>query len=211
MLMRKKVPEITICRISLYRRALSLLREQGCQTVSSHKLGQIVSCSADQIRKDLSHFGGFGESGRGYDVKKLQGSLTKILGLDKEWKVALVGVGNLGSALLAYKGFRESGFHICAVFDNNKKKVGKKIGGLVIQHISRLKETVKRKNIRIGIIAVPLQPAKAVADLFISAGVRSILNFAPVKITVPDYVKLRDADLSMELECLCYFLSGGVR
>ena len=141
-------------------------------------------------------------------LQELKDAISEILGLDTTWNVALVGAGNLGSALLAYPGFRERGFGISAVFDNDLLKIGKKWEDIVIQDISELPKTVKERDIRIGIITVPPQVSQDVADMLVSCGVRAILNFAPTRITVPEGVRLRNAELTRELECLSYFLTN---
>jgi len=204
---KKKIPEAAIIRLSIYNRALGKIEKQGVEIISSDELGDRVGCSAAQIRKDLSCFGEFGEVGKGYFVRDLRDAISRILGVDRKWNVALAGAGHLGPALLAYPGFREQGFNIVAVFDNDLSKIGKKWEGIVIQDTSELPKTVKEQDIRIGIIAVPTQVSQEIVDTLTSCGVRAILNFAPVSITVPEGVELRNVDLSTELECLSYFLT----
>lgn len=203
----RKAPEAAIRRLSVYLRILVDLHRQGVQEVSSEELAQKVGFSADQIRKDISYFGEFGVAGVGYDVAKLKDHLAQILGIDRPWNVALVGVGNLGSALLAYPGFKTSGFHIVAAFDNDLLKIGKTWENVKIEDVARIPEVVKEKQIKIGIIAVPAKSAQMVADYLINSGVKTLLNFAPVVISVPEQVKLRNVDLTVELEVLSHFLS----
>ncbi len=205
---KRKIAEAVIARLSIYNRALGRIEKQGVEIISSDELGDRVGCSADQIRKDLSCFGEFGEIGKGYFVRDLRDAISRILGVDRKWNVALAGAGHLGSALLAYPEFRQRGFDIVAVFDNDLSKIGKKWEGIVIQDTSELPKTVKEQDIRIGIIAVPTQVSQEIANMFTSCGIRAILNFAPASITVPEGVELRNVDLSTELECLSYFLTN---
>jgi redox-sensing transcriptional repressor len=208
---KKRIAKGTIMRLSVYKRVLCSLEKNGVEVISSDELEDKVGCSAAQIRKDLSCFGEFGETGRGYNVRNLKDAISQILGLDKKWSMALIGVGHLGSAILAYPGFRERGFDIIAAFDNDIRKIGKRWENVVIQDISELSKTVKERDIKIGIIAVPAQISQEIANMLIACGVKAILNFAPAKITVPEDVELRNADLSTELECLSYFLNNEVR
>lgn len=208
---KRKVAEAGIARLSIYNQILAQLSKRGVEIISSEELGEKAGCSGAQIRRDLSCFGEFGETGRGYYVRDLKDAISRILGTDRKWNVALVGVGNLGSALLAYPGFGERGFHIAAVFDNDLRKIGKRWEDVTIQDISELPKTVKAREIRIGIIAVPSGVAREVAHMLVSSGVRAILNFAPVRIEVPEGVNLRTADLTTELECLSYFLTNEAR
>ena len=205
---KKGIAQIVVPRLSTYNRVLDDLDRGGVEIISSEELGERTGYSAAQIRKDLSSFGEFGQVGKGYYVKELKKAISQILGLDRTWNVALVGAGNLGSALLAYPGFRERGFNIVAVFDNDLRKVGKKWEDVVLHDISEITEKVREKDIQIGIIAVPAETAQWVADMLVSSGVRAILNFAPVRIVVPRGVELRSAELSSELECLSCFLAS---
>lgn len=205
---KKRIGQTVVPRLSTYNRVLDKLDREGVEIISSEELGERTGYSAAQIRKDLSFFGEFGQVGKGYYVKELKDAISQILGLDKTWNVALVGAGNLGSALLAYPGFRERGFKIVAVFDNDLRKIGKKWEDVILHDISEIAEKVKEKEIQIGIIAVPAEAAQGVANMLVSSGIRAILNFAPVRIVVPEEVELRSAELSSELECLSYFLTN---
>ena len=205
---KKRIAEAAVARLSTYNQALDELDRLGVEIISSDELGERVGYSAAQIRKDLSCFGEFGKAGRGYYVKELKESISQILGTDRTWNVALVGVGNLGSALLAYAGFRERGFKIVAVFDNDLRKIGKKWEDVILQDISELAEKIREQDIQIGIMAVPAEVAQRAADMLVLSGIRAILNFAPVRIVVPEDVELRSAELSSELECLSYFLTN---
>ena len=205
---KKRIAQTVVPRLSTYNRVLDKLDREGVEIISSEELGERTGYSAAQIRKDLSFFGEFGQVGKGYYVKELKDAISQILGLDRTWNVALVGAGNLGSALLVYPGFRERGFKIVAVFDNDLRKIGKKWEDVVLHDISEIAGKVKEEGIQIGIIAVPAEAAQRVANILISSGIRAILNFAPVRIVVPEDVELRSAELSSELECLSYFLTN---
>ncbi len=205
---KRKIAQTVVPRLSTYNRALDKLDRDGVEIISSEELGERTGYSAAQIRKDLSFFGEFGQVGKGYYVEELKDAISQILGLDRTWNVALVGAGNLGSALLAYPGFRERGFKIAAVFDNDLRKIGKKWEGVILRDISEMQEKIKEEDIQIGIVAVPVEAAQQVVDMLVLSGIRAILNFAPVRIFVPEDVELRSAELSSELECLSYFLTN---
>ena len=204
----KRLPEVGVMRLSLYARELSRWEREGRTYISSAALGEALGLSAAQIRRDLSVCGQFGTSGRGYEVRRLRASLTSILGLSgRTWRVALAGVGNLGSALLAYRGFRERGFIFHLAFDADPAKVGRLIHGVRIEAIRQLVPLIQRDTIDIGIIAVPVDQAQRVCDAFVEGRVSGIVNFAPTRLSVPGRVKVRHVDLSMELEQLTYHLS----
>ncbi|MFA4991794.1 MAG: redox-sensing transcriptional repressor Rex [Candidatus Omnitrophota bacterium] len=199
-----KIPPPIIPRISIYYRAL--LSQRGPGSISSEELSSITGCSAAQIRKDLTYFGQFGTPGRGYQVEGLKQKLSEILGKDKAWDVALIGAGNLGSALLAYKGFKNQGFNIRYAFDNDKKKINKTHQGIRIRDISDLKSAVRSNKIDIAIVAVPQEDAQRVIDILVNAGIKAILNFAPIRPKAQPSVQLLNIDLSIELEKLTHFL-----
>lgn len=204
----KKIPETTIRRLSLYFRQLSFLEKSGIVSISSSGLSQRLGFTDAQIRRDFSYFGQFGQSGIGYPVSELKKVIAKILGLDhKIWNVALVGVGNLGCALLAYKGFKEQGFFIKAAFDSNPRKIGRSFRGIKIGSLKKISSLIKERDITIGIIAVPSEAAQEVANILSRSGIRGIINFAPVRINVPSRIIVRNVDLSMELENISYFLA----
>jgi redox-sensing transcriptional repressor len=205
---KRKIAEAAIARLSIYNRALGEIEKEGLKIISSDELGDKIGYNAAQIRKDLSCFGEFGEVGKGYFVRDLRDAISRILGVDRKWNVALAGAGHLGSALLAYAEFRDRRFDIVAVFDNDLSKIGKKWEDIVIQDVSELPKTVKEQDIRIGIITAPAEVSQEIADMLTSCGVRAILNFAPVSITVGEGVELRNVDLATELECLSYFLTN---
>lgn len=206
-MLTKKIPETSIRRLSLYFRQLTNLEKGGIISISSSGLSQCLGFSDAQIRRDLSYFGQFGRSGIGYRVSELKKSIAGILGLDnKIWNVALVGAGHLGSALLAYRGFKEQGFFIKIAFDLSPHKIGRSFKGVKIEGLNKIPSLIKQKKITIGIIAVPAEDAQEVAYLLAKSGIRGILNFAPVRINVPPKVIVRNVDLSMELENISYFL-----
>ena len=206
-----KLSDVIITRLSVYLRILSEFEEWRRETVSSAGMAKLTGFTDAQIRKDLSSLGQLGISGMGYDVKHLREVLSQVLGLGKQWKVALVGAGNLGLALLAYPGFKKQGFNIIAVFDSDLGKVGKKRAGIIIRNVEELADTVRSAGIKIGIIAVPASEARKVADNLLRAGVECILNFAPLRLKLPQEVKVRNVDLTMELENFSCFLTNKSR
>lgn len=207
--MKINIPNITIRRLSLYYRALLESRKK--DVISSNELSKFTGFGAAQIRRDLAYFGQFGVPGKGYDIEVLKREILRILGIDKEWRVALVGVGNLGSALLSYKGFREQGFNIVAAFDADVRKIGKTLETITIQDISELRETIKKLSIKMAIVTVPGTFAQSVINSLVKSGVKAILNFAPIRPNVPKNVELLNIDLSIELERLAYFLARSIR
>ena len=204
----KKIPEGAISRLFIYLRELSQFAKVNIHTVSSAELGERANLSDAQVRKDLGYFGQFGTSGAGYNTAELRTALSRILGKDKIWNVAVVGAGHLGSALLAYPGFKERGLNIVAAFDNDARKIGRQMKDIGVQSTDQLAKTVKEKKISIAIVAVPAKVAQEVVDQLIASGVEYILNFAPTSIVVPERVKIKNVDLSRELETLSYFLTN---
>jgi len=203
----QRIPDMVIRRLSIYSRVLSTLVEKDIDLVSSEELGRLSDCPGTQVRKDLAYFGQFGTRGVGYRSSELKSEISKILGTDRRWNVALVGVGHLGTALLAHERFKKHGFDIIAGFDVDKSKVGQKFHGVEIKDISELGKNISEKRIKIAVITVPAQSAQTVADLLVDAGVEAILNFAPVNLSVPQNVILKNVDLSLELEGLSFFLT----
>lgn len=202
----RPIPEATVARLPIYLRCLlELAEERGELTVSSEELARLAGVNAAKVRKDLSYLGSYGTRGVGYDVEYLLYQITRELGLTQDWPAAIVGVGNLGRALAAYKGFTERGFRILALFDADETVVGDEVGGLLVRHVDELKDTVAEDGIRIGIIATPPHAAQEVAERFVDAGVRSILNFAPGHVSVPPNVTVRKVDLSIELQILSFY------
>lgn len=206
-----KIPEMTIRRLSIYTRCLQQLEEDGVKTISSQELAERFNLNSAQVRKDLAYFGEFGVRGIGYYVSGLKAELLKILGLDREWQVALVGFGNLGSALFNYKGFGRQGFRISAIFDDDSAKTGRVLDGIPILPLRDLSREAKAKNLQIGIVAVPAEAAQVVADRLVASGIKAILNFAPVRLKVAKDVRLKNVDLSIELESLSFAISQGSR
>jgi redox-sensing transcriptional repressor len=196
----------TVSRLSGYYRVLGDLEAEGLETVSSERLAERGGITSAQVRKDLSFFGNFGRRGLGYNVSLLRHKVGEILGLTRRWNVALLGAGNLGLALFAYRPFRKQGFLIEAVFDRDPHKVGTMWEGVRIRDILELPQAARETPFDIAILAVPEDAAQAVADTAVGAGIRGILNFAPVKIVVPEDVARRDVDLSIAMESLSYAL-----
>jgi len=206
-----KIPEMTIRRLSVYTRCLLQLEEDGVKTISSEELAERFNLNSAQVRKDLAYFGEFGVRGIGYYVSGLKAELQRILGLDREWQVALVGFGNLGSALFHYKGFVRQGFRIAVIFDDDPQKAGRTVDGVQVLSLKELAQEAKGRNLQIGIVAVPAEAAQAVAERLVAAGVKAILNFAPTRLKVPKDVRLQNVDLSIELETLSFYLAQGTR
>lgn len=202
-----RIPDETIERLPVYLRGAIHLSQHGIQCISSQKLAVFLGISSCQIRKDLSYFGDFGTPGVGYNIERLIKHIKKILRLDTIHKAALVGVGNLGSALLSFPGFAAYGFQIAAAFDIDKRKVGKKIHGIVVEDVSKL-GTLKRRKIKLGIIAVPPREAQKITSKLIKVGIRSILNFSPRYIVVPKKVKVITIDIAMDLARLPYYMAS---
>lgn len=201
------VPNPAVRRLSLYLRQLEAFKRKDRRTISSKQLGESLGLTDAQVRKDFAYFGQFGHPGIGYRVDDLIGQVRRILGTDKTWNVLLVGAGNLGRALLAYRGFENKGFRLVAVFDQDDSKVGKKQGSFSIQAMSDLAKVVAEQQIRLGMIAVPADNAQEVADRLVAAGIRGLLNFAPVSISVPPDVALNAVDLAVQLEQLSFQVS----
>jgi redox-sensing transcriptional repressor len=202
------IPEVVILRLPIYARTLATLSYEGRELVSSQELGERLHVTPAQIRKDLSYFGRFGKQGRGYNVRRLLQEVRQILGLDREWTMALIGVGSLGRAILGYSGFAPEGFRVAAAFDMDPAQVGRRIGSLVVQQVSELGDTVQRLGIRIGIVAVPATAAQRVVDILVKAGVRAILNYAPADLHVPSDVMVREIDPVAALQSLTYYLKS---
>ena len=204
----KKVSESTVSRLSLYLRLLEEL-DAGVATLSSEELAARAGTSAAQVRKDLSFFGTFGKRGLGYGVTELITTLRSILGLERRWRVAVVGAGKIGAALLGYQDFKRQGFFIESVFDSDAAKVGQRWNGLVVRADAEMETALQGESIDIAIIAVPADAAQSVVDRVIGAGVKAILNFAPVKLRVPVSVALKNVNMAVELEGLSYALANG--
>lgn len=208
---KKNIPSITINRLSIYHRCLEKIseteKEKELKVISSFKIAEMTGINSAQIRKDLAYFGEFGKRGIGYPVIDLGKELKKILGLDKKWPVIIAGAGNLGKALVKYKGFQKRGFIIKGIFDNNPSKIGKRLGHIFIYNIKEIKKFIQTENISIGIIVVQADSAQEVANKMVAGGIKAILNFAPVHIVLPPEIKIHNVDLSIEFEGLTYYLS----
>lgn len=200
------IPDIVIGRLPIYLRALTRLAQEGKEVTSSHELGQRLGISSAQIRKDLSHFGGFGKQGTGYQISYLVEQLKQVLKVDREWDVVLVGAGDLGRAVAHYKGFSDRGFRIVAVFDSAPDKAGKRIDGLVIYPMNDMRQMVTESGIKIAMIAVPAEHAQRVADQLVEAGVRAILNYAPINLNVPEKVYVQYIDPVAHMQRMTYYL-----
>jgi redox-sensing transcriptional repressor len=204
-----EIPDIVIGRLPIYLRALTRMTEEGHQiTTSSHELGRRLGISSAQIRKDLSHFGEFGKQGTGYHINYLIDQLRQILNLEQEWPVVLVGAGYIGHALIHYPGFKPRGFSIQWVFDNDPSKVGEVVNGLPIQKMSKLKGLIGREKVQVAILAVPTSAAQETADLLIEAGIKAILNYAPINLNAPPGVRSRDSDPGMQLHRMTVYLTS---
>jgi redox-sensing transcriptional repressor len=202
---------MTIHRLSVYTRCLIQLEEDGVKTISSQEMAERFNLNSAQVRKDLAYFGEFGVRGIGYYVAGLKAELQKILGLDRRWPVVLVGFGNLGSALFHYRGFGRQGFRIAAIVDDDPAKVTREVDSVPVVHSRDLGREVRAHGIQIAIVAVPAESAQAVTDQLLAAGIRAILNFAPTRLKVPREVRLKNVDLSIELETLSFYLAQRAR
>lgn len=205
--MKKLISRATIDRLPLYYRTLRLAEEENTEIISSDELGRRLDITPEQIRKDLATFGQFGKKGIGYDVRELKERISNILGLQNNWRLAIVGVGHLGGALANYVNFAPMGFSVVALLDNSKKIIGKKINGLEVHAASKLAEIIAKCEVDIGVITVPASEAQGVADLLVAAGIKGIWNFAPIKLNVPPEVPLVNEDLSVGLSALSYHMS----
>ncbi|RJL22524.1 redox-sensing transcriptional repressor Rex [Bailinhaonella thermotolerans] len=198
------IPEATVARLPVYLRALNGLAERGIATVSSEDLAASAGVNSAKLRKDLSHLGSYGTRGVGYDVDYLIYQISRELGLTQDWAVAIVGVGNLGRALANYGGFASRGFRIASLLDADPEVVGDRIAGLTVEHIDKLESVIRERDVSIVVIATPATSAQEVCERVTRAGITSILNFAPVVLTVPDGVDVRKVDLSIELQILAF-------
>jgi redox-sensing transcriptional repressor len=203
----RRVPDAAVERLPLYLRALHDLAEAGCTTVSSEELARLVGSGSAKVRKDLSHLGSYGTRGVGYEVGDLVTHISRVLGLTQHWPVVLVGVGNLGRALAGYGGFASRGFRVAALLDADPTRVGEVIEGQAIRAVDELADVVAETGVSIGVIATPAAAAQEVCDRLVEAGVTSILNFAPVVLSVPPGVDLRKVDLAVELQVLSFHQS----
>lgn len=202
----KHIAESTVRRLSLYLRVLEHAAARTQQTISSDALAEEGGTTSAQVRKDLSFFGSFGKRGRGYDVAELVAALQEILGLGREWKVYIVGAGKIGAALVSYRGFSQRGFRVIGVYDNSPQMVGRVLDGVGVRSMAQLEHDAAREQPDIAVITVPSEHAQAVADRVVAAGIRAIMNFAPVPIHVPATITVKSVNMALELEGLAYAL-----
>ncbi len=203
----EKISELTTNRVSIYLRCLNELAAQGAKTVSSDGLAKQFHLNSAQIRKDLAYFGEFGVRGVGYYVEDLRGQLTKILGLEKKHRIGIVGAGRLGTALADYYEFSQANFTVAALFDTDENKIGQKVGDIEIFDIKNFADTVKKVKIEVAVIAVPAEHAQVVLEQITEAGIKAVMNFAPIPLKISGGVKLKTVDLTISLEGLSYFLA----
>lgn len=202
--LRTVVPDATVARLPIYLRALHILAESGAVTVSSEALAGAAGVGSAKLRKDLSHLGSYGTRGVGYEVEELALHISRALGLGRRWPVVLIGVGNLGHALAGYGGFADRGFAVAALLDVDRSRVGERVGDQFVRHVDDLDAVLASVGVCIGVIATPARAAQEVCDRLVRAGVRSILNFAPIVLRVPAEVDVRKVDLSNELQILSF-------
>jgi redox-sensing transcriptional repressor len=202
------IPDIVIGRLPIYLRTLNHMIEEQKEYTSSHELGERLGISSAQIRKDLSHFGEFGKQGTGYKVTYLHEQIRRILQVDRQWPVAVVGVGDLGRAIAHYRGFAARGFYVTCLFDNDPAKIGERIGDLTILPIEQMKEEIQRQGIQVAMLSVPFNVAQSVADLLVEAGVCAILNYAPTTLVVSPHVHVQHIDPAVHLQRMTYYLKS---
>ena len=200
------IPDVVVLRLPLYVRALTQLHDSGIEVVSSHALGDKLQITPAQIRKDLSYFGRFGKQGRGYNVGYLLQELRTIMGLDQEWKAALVGLGRLGRAIISYPGFAREGFQVVAIFDASPNVVGTELDGIGVKDMGDLGPVIRDLGVHIGIVAVPEEHAQSVVELLVESGIKGILNYAPISPQVPEGVWVRNIDPVLSLQTLTFHL-----
>lgn len=202
----KTVPNIVVGRLPLYLRTLQLMNQEGRRVTSSQELGERLGISAAQIRKDLSQFGEFGKQGTGYNIDYLTEQLRQILNVNKVWDVAVIGIGDVGHALARYPGFANRGFRVVLLFDNSPQKIGTNVGGFIVQDIANLVAKIQSSGVQITMLSVPIDQAQQVADSLVKAGVKSILNYAPINISVPPDVHVQYIDPVLHLQRMTYYL-----
>jgi redox-sensing transcriptional repressor len=203
---KQDIPNIIIGRLPIYLRALQRMTQEGQNMTSSQELGDRLSLSAAQIRKDLSQFGEFGKQGTGYNIAFLVEQLQRILKLDRVWDMAIVGAGDVGHALAYYQGFRNRGFQATLIFDNDKNKIGTVIGDLTVQKTDEMIESIRKADIKISMVVVPADVAQLVTDQLVEAGVKAILNYAPIQLVVPEDVRVENIDPATHLQKMSYYL-----
>ncbi|MGE5250567.1 MAG: redox-sensing transcriptional repressor Rex [Bacteroidota bacterium] len=201
-----KIPDIIIGRLPVYLRALQRMADRGMKTTSSQELGDNVGISAAQIRKDISQFGEFGKQGTGYSIPFLTDKLRSILKVDRIWDVALVGAGDMGHALARYQGFANRGFHIVMMFDNDPEKIGEEIGDFVVEDAAMMVQRIRSAGIKVAMLTVPASAGQQVAEKLVEAGIKSILNYAPLHLVVPEGVHVQHIDPALHLQRMTYYL-----
>lgn len=206
MAQKTNIPKIIVSRLPIYLRALQRLEENGRQTISSKEFSEYIGITAAQIRKDLSQFGEFGKQGTGYYIPYLIEQLKKILHMDRIWDVALVGVGDLGHAIARYQGFSNRGFLIAALFDTDPTKIGTEINGLIVESTENMAERIRAAGIQIAMLTVPAKAAQKVTDQLIAAGIRGILNYAPINLSVPENICVEHIDPAIGLQRMTYYI-----
>jgi redox-sensing transcriptional repressor len=204
--MTLEIPEVVVNRLPTYARALAELADDGESVVSSQALGERLDVTPAQIRKDLSYFGRFGKQGRGYNVHSLLSKLQEILGLDRQWRVCVVGIGRLGQAIAEYGGFEPQGFQIVAAFDSDPGKVGSKLGKTTVSHTDDLDSYLRQNHVDIGVVAVPAHAAQSVTDRLVNGGIRAILNYAPMTPHVPKDVTIRHIDPVLAMQSMTFYI-----
>jgi len=204
----RKISDSTVRRLSLYLRFLEQFQAQGRPTISSDELARRGGATSAQVRKDLSFFGSFGKRGMGYEVPELVSRIRAILGLQRGYRVVLVGAGKIGGALVHYEGFRRRGFEVSAIYDRDPKKIGSRSNGLVVRDVKHLEADLKKEPTDIAIVVTPAEAAQDVADRLVRAGVKALLNFAPVQLKVPRDVEVKTVNMAQELEALSYSLAN---
>ncbi|MFN2570677.1 MAG: redox-sensing transcriptional repressor Rex [Gemmatimonadales bacterium] len=204
----RKISDSTVRRLSVYLRFLEQANAQGRATISSGELARLGGTTSAQVRKDLSFFGSFGKRGLGYSVPELTRRIRDILGLERGYRVVLVGAGRMGGALVQYQGFKQRGFHITAIYDHDARKIGSRWNGLVVRDVKHIETDLKKDPSDIAIVATPAESAQHVVDRLVKSGVKAILNFAPVPLTVPADVEVKTVNMALELETLSYSLAN---
>jgi redox-sensing transcriptional repressor len=203
---KKPIPDIVVGRLPMYLRALQHMDQEGRRVTSSQELGERLGISAAQLRKDLSHFGEFGKQGTGYEIDYLAEQLSQILKVDRVWDLAVVGAGDIGSAVARYQGFANRGFKVTLIFDSDPAKIGTTIGNFEVQDSGDMQSVIREAGIKVAMITVPANQAQAVADELVKAGVRAILNYAPLSISVPPGVYVQHTDPVTHLQRMTYYL-----
>ncbi len=204
----KRIADSTVRRLSAYLRFLEDFESRGLTTISSQELAKRGGTTSAQVRKDLSFFGSFGKRGLGYSVPELAGRLREILGLEREWKIIIVGAGKIGAALAHYRGFRQRGFSIVAAYDNNPEKIGRTLEGIPVRNIDQLERDMQRERPDIAVLSVPAEEAQSMVNRVVKVGIKAILNFAPTQLQAPADVTVKTVNMAMELEGLSFALTN---